>query len=98
MRYYRVGGYQGPVTVLSEDNREVAHAACRSTAEKDYDGGGDHWNGQLRHLAPYGAVAAGEYRLRFPTGEHGDVTVRAPLPDSDFVYFEGIGAHPLYPR
>ncbi len=43
-------------------------------------------------------MEAGVYRLHFPTGEVGEVRARAPLPDSEFVYFEGIGAHPLYPR
>ena len=98
MRYYQIGAYNGPVTILAPDDAEVARAACRSTAETDYDGGGDHWGGSMRGVTPPGAVGAGAYRLRFPTGEHGDVTVRAPVPDSEFRYFEGTGGHPLYRR
>ena len=97
MPTYRVGGYHGPVTVLTQDDVAVAQAACRSSAEKDYDGVRS-WSGKLREVTPFGAIGAGVYRLHFPTGEHGDVRVRAPLPDSEFVYFEGLGAHPLYPR
>ena len=97
MPRYRVGGYHGPVKVLTQDNVEVAQAACRSSAEQDYDGVRS-WGGKLRELTPYGVMGAGVYRLRFPTGEEGDVRVRAPLPDSEFIYFEGLSVHPLYPR
>ncbi len=97
MTTYRVGGYHGPVTVLTQDNVTVAQAACRSSAEQD-DEGVRTWGGKLREVIPYGVMGAGVYRLHFPTGEDGDVTVRSPLPDSEFVYFEGIGSHPLYPR
>ena len=96
MARYQVGSYHGPVTVLTQDNVEVAQAACRSTAERDYDGTYT-WGGQLHQLSPYGVVGAGVYRLRFPTGEVGEVTFQAPLSDSDFVYFEGLGMHPLVP-
>ncbi len=97
MPQYRVGGYHGPVTVLTQDDVAVAQAACRSIAEQDYDGVRT-WGGKLREVTPYGVVEADAYRLQFPTGAVGDVTFRAPLPDSEFVYFEGLGAHPLYPR
>jgi hypothetical protein len=98
MRSYRIGGYQGPVTVRTQEDVAVAQAACRSSADKDYDSGETHWHGTLRRVNPYGVMAAGPYRLQFPDGAHGDITVRAPEPNSAFVYFVGAGDHPLYPR
>ena len=94
MRYYRVGGYNGPVQVLNRDGADVARAACRSVAQKDYDGGSDRWVGELRGVTPAGVVGGGGYRLRFPDGATGDVTIRLPAPDSVFRYFEGTAGHP----
>ena len=91
-----VGGYQGPVLVLTLDGTEVAHAACRYRAEVDWRGE-DHWQGQLHRVSPPDAVAAGTYRLRFPDGEQGEVTIPAVTPESDVVRFIGIGARPVFP-
>ncbi len=96
MRRNPVGGYQGPVAVLTLEGVAVARAACRYRAEED-SRGEDHWAGQLHRIVPPGAVTAGAYRLRFPDGEQGDVTVRAVAIDHETVYFEGAGGRPLYP-
>ena len=91
-----VGGFQGPVAVLTPDGVEVARAACRYRAELD-GSGEDHWRGQLHRIIPPGAVTEGAYRLRFPDGEQGEVTVQAVAMDHETVYFEGAGTRPLYP-
>lgn len=88
-----VGGYQGPVAVLTTDGTEVARAACRYRAEED-GRGEDHWNGRLHRIDPPGSVVEGDYRLRFPEGAQGDVTIRAVAPHSEIVYFDGIGGRP----
>lgn len=94
MRRSTVGGYQGPVIVLNNEGEEVAHAACRYRAEEDARGE-DHWKGRLHRIAPSGAVLAGEFRLRLPDGEEGDMTVREIVSTSDtIVYFDGIGRRP----
>jgi hypothetical protein len=31
MRLFRVGGYNGPVTIYTESGEEIAHAGCRSS-------------------------------------------------------------------
>src|SRR5690349_346639 len=98
MRSYRIGGYHGPVTILTRNNIEVAHGACRSTTERDYDGGAEFWNGEIRHLTPPNVLEAGPYRLRFPDGELGDVAVRPPAPGGAYIYFAGVGHHPLSAR
>jgi hypothetical protein len=92
----KVGGYQGPVAVLTLDGVEVARAACRYRAEEDANGI-DHWDGRLHRINPHGSVSAGEYRLRLPEGQSGDVTIRAVAADSEIVYFQGIGDRPPYP-
>ena len=96
MRRSTVGGYQGPVLVVTLDGAEVAHAACRYRAEVDGHGD-DHWLGQLHRLIPPNSVAVGTYRLRFPDGEEGDITIQAVTPESDVIKFVGVGARPLFP-
>jgi hypothetical protein len=95
MGSFRIGGYHALVTVLDRDGVEVAHAACRVIAMKDYDTGEESWNGELRHVSPPNVIAAGSYRLRFPGGEVGDVTVRPPVGGGAFLYFAGVGQRPL---
>ena len=97
MRRSTVGGYQGPVLVLTLDGTEVAHAACRYRAEVD-GRGDDHWQGQLHRLTPPQSLAVGTYRLRFPDGELGEVTIQVVTPGSEVVRFIGIGPRPLNPR
>lgn len=94
MRRSTVGGYQGPVDVLTREDEVVAQAACRYRAEED-ETATDHWQGSLHRIEPAAAVAIGDYRLRFPTGEHGDVTIATVTPGATFVYFAGIGRRPL---
>jgi hypothetical protein len=94
MRRTTVGGYQGPVEILSRQDEVVAQAACRYRAEED-ESAIDHWAGQLHRIEPPDALAVGSYRLRFPTGQQGDITVLEGRPDSSFTPFEGIGDRPL---
>ncbi len=89
-----VGGYQGPVGVLTRTGEEVARAACRFKAEKD-GRGVDHWAGRLHRINPRGSVVEGEYRLQFPGGQRGDVMISAVTPDSEIIYFDGIGDRPI---
>lgn len=96
MRHGMVGGYQGNVAVLTADDVEVARAACRYRAEAD-SRGEDHWHGRLHRIIPAGAVTEGQYRLRFPDGEQGDVTVDAVEANNEIVYFTGAGSRPLFP-
>ena len=96
MRRSAVGGYQRPVMVLTLEATEVAHAACRYRAEVD-GRGDDYWQGQLHRLTPPQSLAVGTYRLRFPDGEEGDVTIQAVTPESDIIKFVGVGARPLFP-
>jgi hypothetical protein len=95
MGSFRVGGYHALVTVLDRDGVDVAHAACRVLAMKDYDTGEESWNGELRHVSPANVITAGPYRLRFPDGEVGEVTVRPPVGGGAFLYFAGVGPRPL---
>ncbi len=94
MRQSTVGGYQGPVAVLTLGGEELARAACRYRAEED-SRGVDHWAGRLHRINPRDAVVEGDYRLQFPEGQRGDVTIRAVTPDSEIVYFDGIGDRPI---
>ena len=94
MRPSTIGGYQGPVVILTPDDRVLAEAACRYRAEED-TAATDHWQGRLHRIEPRDAVVAGQYRVRFPTGELGDITIAVAMPGSDVVYFEGIGRRPL---
>jgi hypothetical protein len=91
-----IGGYQGPVAVLTPDGVEIATAACRYRAQPDNQGV-DHWRGSLHRIEPRSAVAEGSYRLRFPEGEQGEVTISAISPTSEMIYFTGIGSRPLFP-
>jgi hypothetical protein len=88
-----VGGYQGPVEVLTPEDAIVAQAACRYRAEADASAI-DHWKGRLHRIDPPEAVTVGQYRLRFPNGQTGDVTIEDVTPGSQVVYFEGIGNRP----
>ncbi len=88
-----LGGYQGPVAVLTPEGIEVARAACRYRADGDRDGQ-DHWAGRLHRIDPPGAVIEGTYRLRLPGGGEGEVAVRVIAPIRDILYFEGIGPRP----
>lgn len=96
MQRNMIGGYQGPVVVLTPEGEEVARAACRYRAEPD-SRGEDHWHGRLHRIAPPGAVAAGAYILRFPQGEQGEVLIEAETGDRDVLRFVGAGIRPLYP-
>ena len=96
MRMFRVGGYNGPVTIYTKSGDEIAHAGCRSSADQDYDGGPSQWTGELRHISPPTVVEAGIYQVQFPTGERGDIQVRPLAADRVFAYFHGVGSHPLY--
>lgn len=96
MHRNRIGGYQGPVVVLNPAGDAVARAACRYRAELDGHGS-DHWRGSLHRIVPAGAVTPGSYRLRFPEGQHGDVTIDAASANDDMMYFVGAGVRPLYP-
>lgn len=89
-----VGGYQGPVVILTQEDAVLAEAACRYRAEEDA-AGIDHWQGRLHRIEPMDAVATGQYRLRFSGGQLADVTVAMVTPGSRVVYFEGIGDRPL---
>jgi hypothetical protein len=93
----QIGGYQGPVVVLTADGVELAHAACRYKAEIDARGT-DHWQGSLHRVQPGGAVTiGGSYRLRFPDGEQGEVTIERVRDDGEFLYFAGSGRRPINP-
>ena len=94
MRPNTVGGYQGPVEILTGEDQFVGQAACRYRAEEDADGV-DRWQGRLHRITPPGAVTAGAYRLRFDGGRQGDITVGPVAPGDTVVYFEGVGARPL---
>lgn len=89
-----IGGYQGAVEILTRDDLVVAQAACRYRAEED-DNATDHWTGRLHRIEPPDALTAGPYRLRFPSGQQGDITVIEARPGSTFTLFEGIGRRPL---
>ncbi len=96
MRRNTVGGYQGPVEILTCEDVLLGQAACRYRAEEDA-AGVDHWHGRLHRIninAP-DAVQAGSYRLRFDGGRHGDITVGPVTPGDRVVYFDGVGARPL---
>jgi hypothetical protein len=93
MRRSTIGGYQGPVEILTPEDIVVAEAACRYRAEED-TAGTDHWQGRLHRIEPRDAVTAGQYRLRFANGYQGDVTIALVASDSTIVYFEGIGGRP----
>src|SRR6266540_5828600 len=88
VRQNTIGGYQGAVEVLTREDVVVAQAACRYRAEED-ESATDHWVGRLHRIEPPDAVVAGPYRLRFPTGQHGDITVTEGQPGSSFTPFEG---------
>ncbi|MGH2585419.1 MAG: hypothetical protein ACRDJE_10945 [Dehalococcoidia bacterium] len=93
MRRSTIGGYQGPVEILTDEDTVVAEAACRYRAEEDA-AGTDHWQGRLHRIEPRDAVTAGQYRLRFANGYQGDVTIALVPSDSGVVYFEGLGGRP----
>jgi len=96
MKRQTVGGYQGPVRIVTADGSVVARAACRYRAELDASGS-DHWQGLLHRIISEGPMPEGVYRLQFPTGEEGDVTITEDLTERDEVRFVGVGARPLYP-
>lgn len=91
-----IGGYQGPVAVLTLDGEEIARAACRYRAQPDNQGI-DHWRGSLHRVEPRNALVEGSYRLRFPEGEQGEITITEISPTSEMIYFAGIGPRPLFP-
>ena len=94
MRRNTVGGYQGPVEILTCEDVLLGQAACRYRAEEDA-AGVDHWQGRLHRINAPDGVQAGAYRLRFDGGRHGDITVRPAEPGDRVVYFDGVGARPL---
>ncbi len=94
MRRNTVGGYQGPVEILTCEDVLIGQAACRYQAEEDA-AGVDHWQGRLHRISAPEGVQAGPYRLRFDGGRHGDITVRPVEPGETVVYFDGVGARPL---
>jgi hypothetical protein len=94
MRRNPIGGYQGPVEILIDEDLVIAQAACRYRAEEDATGI-DHWHGRLHRIIPPGAVTAGPYRLRFAGGPQGEITIAAVMPGESVVYFDGIGNRPL---
>jgi hypothetical protein len=94
VRRSTVGGYQGPVEVLTLQDAVVAQAACRYRAELDVNAT-DHWKGRLHRIEPAEALTEGQFRLRFPNGATGDVTIATVAPESSVIYFEGIGDRPV---
>jgi hypothetical protein len=94
MRRTTIGGYQGPVAILTSEDVVVAQAACRYRAEEDA-AGTDHWYGRLHRIEPSEAVVAGVYRLRLDSGHQGDISISTVSPGSRVVYFEGVGDRPL---
>jgi hypothetical protein len=96
MRRDMVGGYQGPVVVLTPDGQEVARAACRYRAEPD-GRGGDYWHGRLHRVTPPGAVTSGAYFLQFPLGEQGAVVIEEEQGPRDTRFFVGTGDRPINP-
>ncbi len=94
MRRNPIGGYQGPVTILTGDDVIVAQAACRYRAEED-SAGVDHWSGRLHRIAPADAITAGAYRLRFDSGHRAEIVIAAVPPGSRVIDFEGVGDRPL---
>jgi hypothetical protein len=92
----QIGGYQGPVVVLALSGEEIARAACRYRAQPDNQGV-DQWRGSLHRIEPAGAVVEGSYRLRFPEGEQGEVTIAEVSPTSEMIFFAGSGSRPLFP-
>jgi hypothetical protein len=89
-----IGGYQGPVDILSPDDVVIAQAACRYRAEADATGA-DHWSGRLHRIVPAEAVVAGTYRLRLDSGRQGDITIATVTLGSRAVHFEGVGERPV---
>ena len=94
VRQNTIGGYQGAVEILTREDEIVAQAACRYRAEED-ENATDHWTGRLHRIDPPDALTAGPYRLRFPSGHQGDITIAVARPGSTFTLFEGIGRRPL---
>lgn len=94
MKRQTVGGYQGPVTIVASDGSPVARAACRYRAELDA-AGVDRWQGLLHRIIPAGAMQQGDYRLQFPDGEEGEVSILEGAPSQDEVSFVGRGQRPL---
>lgn len=94
MKRQAVGGYQGPVTIVSAEGDPVARAACRYRAEPDA-AGIDRWQGLLHRIIPAGAMAEGVYRLQFPTGEEGEVAITECRLSQDEASFIGRGPRPL---
>ena len=94
MRRNTIGGYRGPVTILTPEDVVVAQAACRYRAEED-SAGVDHWSGRLHRIAPTDALAAGTYRLRLDSGHQADIIIAAVPPGSRVIDFEGVGDRPL---
>lgn len=94
MRRNTIGGFQGPVDILTDEDIVVAQAACRYRAEED-SSGTDHWQGRLHRITPLDAVAAGEYRLRFFSRHLGEISIPQVTPGSAVVFFQGIGKRPL---
>jgi hypothetical protein len=94
MRRNTIGGYQGPVVIVTHADVVVAQAACRYRAEEDLTGI-DHWQGRLHRIVPANALTAGTYRLRLDAGRQGDITITTATPGSRVVQFEGVGDRPL---
>jgi hypothetical protein len=82
------------VEVLTLDNSLLAQAACRYRAALDANAT-DHWQGRLHRVEPPEALTEGRFRLRFPNGATGDVTIATVAPESTVIYFEGIGDRPV---
>jgi hypothetical protein len=94
MRRSTIGGYQGPVDILTDEDVVVAQAACRYRAEED-PSGADQWQGRLHRIDPPDAIAPGRYRLRVSGKQQGEIAIPEVTPGSSVVYFDGIGRRPL---